>query len=164
MNASRIFLLFAISTFIAGVAIAREQNAMDDACRKEVIELHQFFQDWNLGKLERTEDQFRRFSSVMADEFEIISPGGGRMARTEIFDRVRGGHGSSKGADFRIWIENYRSRPIGDGLLLVTYEEWQSQDGKDIGRVSTAVFRRESGSPTGVTCLHVHETWLPSEK
>ncbi len=163
MNASRFISIILVPFFIGGIAVATEQNAMDDACKKEVIELHRFFQDWNQGKLAKTEDQFRRFSGAVASDFEIVSPGGGSMSKTEILGRVREGHGSSQGTDFRIWIENFSSRPIGDGLLLVTYEEWQSQDGKDIGRVSTAVFRREPGAPNGVVWLHVHETWLPDK-
>ncbi len=163
MNAGRFISFIVMPLFINGIAVATEQNAMDDACKKEVIELHQFFEDWNQGKLAKTEDQFRRFSGAVAKDFEIISPGGGSMSTTEILGRVREGHGSSRGTDFRIWIESYRSRPIGDGILLVTYEEWQSQGGKDIGRISTAVFRRESRAPNGVVWLHVHETWLQEQ-
>ena len=96
----------------------------------------------------------------MAEGFEIISPNGGRMTRAEILNRVRGGHGADQGKGFRVWIENYQSRPLTDGFLLVTYEEWQEQDGEKRGRVSTAVFRKSSDAPNGVVWLHVHETWL----
>jgi hypothetical protein len=163
MKAGLCISIFVVSVLIDGTGIATEQRAMDDACKKEVIELHQFFEDWNQGKLAKTEEQFRRFSEAVASDFEIISPGGGSLSRAEILGRVREGHGSSRSTDFRIWIENYRGRLISDELVLVTYEEWQSQDGKNIGRVSTAVFRREPDAPNGVLWLHVHETWLPEK-
>jgi hypothetical protein len=163
MNAIQCSTAIIVAVFTAGIAGATESAAMDDACKKEVIELHQFFEGWNLGKLARTEERFRRFSEATASDFEIISPGGTSLSRAEILDRVREGHRSRHGTDFRIWIENFQSRALGDGLMLVTYEEWQSQGGKDVGRVSTAVFRRESGTPNGVIWLHVHETWLPEK-
>ena len=142
------------------LATGKTATTMDERCRKEVEELHQFFQNWFTGHLDPSDKDFQRFSNVMADGFEIISPDGGRMKRSEILTRVRDGHGSSKGEGFRIWIENYRSRPIGNDLLLVTYEEWQEAGSDKRGRVSTAVFRPKSETPNGVEWLHVHETWL----
>lgn len=136
---------------------------MDDRCRKEVEELHRFFQDWFNGQLEPTDHNFQRFSGVMAEGFEILSPDGGRMTRSEILARVREGHGSSNDKSFRIWIENYESRAIARDLLLVTYEEWQETGGEKRGRTSSAVFRSKSTTPNGVAWLHVHETWLPSK-
>ncbi len=147
-------------TLMGSLATGNIKTTMDEQGRKEVEELHQFFQDWSTGHLDASDSSFERFSKVMADGFEIISPGGGRMTRVEILARVREGHGSSKGTSFRIWIQNYRSRPIGNGLLLVTYEEWQDTDGEKRGRISTAVFQPKSDTPNGLEWLHVHETWL----
>jgi hypothetical protein len=143
---------------LAATTATYSEETMDERCRKEVIELHQFFQDWSNGKLEESDASFERFSGVMAESFEIISPDGGRMKRAEILGRVRGGHGAGQGS--RIWIENYASRPLTDGFLLVTYEEWQEEGGEKRGRVSTALFRERSHTPNGVVWLHVHETWL----
>ena len=43
MSTSRTFLLVAVSVIVTEIAMTTEQNPMDDACKKEVIELHQFF-------------------------------------------------------------------------------------------------------------------------
>lgn len=137
---------------------------MDERCRREVIELHQFFEEWFTAKRELTEENFLRFSRVMGTGFEIISPDGDRRGREEMVENLRNAHGVYREETFRIWIEGYRSRPLAEGLQLVTYEEWQERaDGKR-GRLSTAVLRRNPDTPNGVEWLHVHEVWLPSRQ
>ena len=45
---------------------------MNDSCRKEVVELHAFFQAWFRGELERDADHWSRFEQVLDPEFEFI--------------------------------------------------------------------------------------------
>ena len=90
------FLLLLVLSLSMTVKAYGEET-MDERCQKEVIELHQFFQDWFNGKLESSDESFKRFSGVMEKSFEIISPDGGRMTRAEILGRVRGGHGVNQG-------------------------------------------------------------------
>lgn len=141
-----------------------EAEPMDERCRSEVIQLHQFFEGWSTGKLDPSDENFRRFAEVVAVGFEIISPDGQLMKRDQILSRVRDSHGSRKNGTFRIWIENYRSRLIVNGVQLVTYEEWQETDGEQRGRLSSAIFQHEPDAPNGVVWLHVHETWLPARQ
>ena len=137
---------------------------MEPRCRREVIELHRFFQDWMRGDLEPDEESFARFESVCAEGFVFIAPGGQLLDRPEIVDGVRGSHGrwrDDQGA--RIWIEDVRlHRNLGE-LAVVTYEEWQEVRGEVRGRLSSVLFRAREGTPNGVEWLHVHETWLPEE-
>ncbi len=165
-TAHRTLLLVAapMLALLAGPAATLEGQTMDENCRKDVIELHQFFEDWFSGKLEPSEKNFERFTATVAESFEIISPDGTRMVRDEILERVKNAHGANKDRGFRVWIKNYRGRPIQEGIHLATYEEWQEQDGKERGRLSTALFRTNPDAPNGVVWLHVHETWLPSER
>lgn len=136
---------------------------MDEGCRAEIEELHRFFQDWFNGVLAPTEDHFVRFSSVMADGFQIIFPNGRIMGREELVRHVREAHGmySSRGAPVRIRVSHCHVRPLAKDLLLVTYEERQEGPDASRGRLSTAVLRRRDGMPNGVEWLHVHEAWLP---
>ncbi len=54
-----------------------------------------------------------------------------------------------------------RSRTVGDGLVLVTYEEHQTTGGEHEGWLSSALFRAREGRPNGVEWLHMQETYLP---
>lgn len=133
----------------------------EERCKKEVAELHQFFQDWFRGKLDKTDGAFSRFKSVMAEGFEIISPAGRAMTRDVILDAVQGGHGNDPEAN--IWIENHRHLLTYGDLSLVSYEEWQVTGGTKRGRLSTALLRVTEKTPNNLQWLHVHETWLPED-
>lgn len=136
---------------------------MDRRCQQEVRELHQFFEDWFNATLPPTEEAFRRFESVMADRFMIISPNGARTERDELVDRLREAHGiwRRNSQPGRIWIENLQVRHTVGSQAMVVYEEWQEIEGDARGRVSTAVFDSREGTPNGVEWLHVHEVWMP---
>ncbi len=141
---------------------ASPTSTMDESCRNEVVELHQFFEDWFNGRLEQTPDGPRRFADVMAEGFEIVTPEGARVPREPLVQGIADSHGSADG--LRIWIDGYSSRVLDGGLLLVSYQEWQERAGVKRGRQSTALFRRRAGTPQGVEWLHVHETWLPDSE
>jgi len=148
-----------------GGAVA-EPN-MRDRCRREVVELHRFFQDWFGGVLQNDDDTLGRFAGVMAEGFLIVPPSGAATEREFLLERLRGAHGSwATGGDKpgRIWIENLRVRRSVDDWAIVTYEEWQEVGGETRGRISTAVFGRRENTPNGVEWLHVHETWLPDSQ
>ena len=134
---------------------------MDENCEVEVQQLHRFFEEWFRGELPPTGEAFLRISDVLAEDFEIISPGGEHRSRTAVVDGLREAHGSQRDEPFRIWIEKARGRRVAEGLHVVTYEEWQETAGEQRGRLSTAVFRRRPGTPNGVEWVHVHEVWLP---
>lgn len=42
---------------------------MKTQCETEIIELHQFFEDWFSGRLKNSDAAFRRFEGVMAEGF-----------------------------------------------------------------------------------------------
>ena len=133
---------------------------IESHCRKEVIELHEFFQQWFMGELPQTDEAFDRVASVMADEFHIVSPTGQVMQRDTILEAVRAAHASGP---VKIWIKNHTHRfTIGD-VALVTYEEWQTKGEESRGRLSSALFRVKPGTPNDLQWLHVHETWLQDD-
>lgn len=138
-------------------------NENKKASLAELRELHQFFQGWGEGALADTDETFRRLSSVLADDFELVTPEGRVIAKDPLLEGLRSSHGARRGRGYRIRIENERARSIGEGLHLVVYEEWQELEGEARGRLSTAVLRSRAGTPNGVEWLHVHETWLPEE-
>jgi len=138
-------------------------SPMKKRCRDEVVQLHRFFQDWFNAALPPTDEAFRRFESVMAERFMIISPNGVLSERTELVERLREAHGiwRQNSRPGRIWIENLQVRHTVGSQAMMLYEEWQEIEGETRGRLSTAVLQRRDGTPNGVEWLHVHEVWLP---
>ncbi|MFT4539575.1 MAG: hypothetical protein ACI835_002022 [Planctomycetota bacterium] len=131
---------------------------MHQACEREVIALHRFFQEWFAGRLPDTPQAFTRFANVLASDFEIIVPDGMRIDRATLLGRLQTAHGSDP--ESRIWIENFVCRSIRVDLVQTTYEEWQMSDGLPRGRLSSALFRQQSELPEGVEWIHLHECWL----
>ncbi len=132
-----------------------------ESCRKEIIELHQFFQDWFHGVLPDTPEALARFSGVMAAEFRIVSPEGRMTARPALVEAIKKAYGVHRDIAFRIWIEDAQVRSLAPDLWLATYQEWQQTGAARKGRLSTALFRADPSAPNGLAWLHVHETWLP---
>ncbi len=132
----------------------------EQQCRSEVAELHTFFEQWFNGAIERNNEQFDRFGSVMAPEFHIVSPDGRVLERKAILEAVEQAHGSAREAPMRIWIQKHVHRFTVGEIALVTYEEWQERDGETRSRISSALLRINADCVNGVEWLHVHETWL----
>ena len=145
------------------IRAARGRQELNDQCRTEVVELHEFFADWFNGVLADTDDVFDRFASVMVEEFVILSPEGRSCGRTELLSRLRAAHGchGQSGDAIRIRIDNYTHRVTEASISVATYEEWQEIGESSRGRLSTAVFRKRADAPNGVEWLHLHEVWLP---
>ena len=133
---------------------------MEARCKAEVEALHRFFEEWLSGRRPDTDEDWRRFPDVLAEDFHLVSPDGVLLDRQGVLDGLRGAHGGC-GDDLRIWTENAAGRRVAGTVWLVTYEEWQERDGETLGRLSTALFRAAADAPNGVQWLHVHETWLP---
>lgn len=133
---------------------------MFEQCITEIEELHEFFMQWISGKLEKTEENFLRFSGSIADDFEIISPGGTTMKRDELVPFLFDWHGSrADDESYRIWIENARVRFRDMTTILIVYEECQTIDGENTRRYASSIFSRDDSRPNGVAWRHVHETW-----
>ena len=131
---------------------------MESSCRDEVIQLHQFFEEWLGGTLVKTQTNYERLTAVINPEFQIISPDGEMTATAPLLAGLWQAHDSRPG--FRLWVKEVAVRLLSPQLALTTYEEWQEIEGKVTARVSTAVFKQKANTPNGVEWLHVHETWL----
>jgi len=134
---------------------------MNEACDREVHELHIFFETWFNGELPDEDEVFARFKAVLAPGFEMVGPDGRRLGREALCNALRGAHGRVQGDPKRIWIEDVRVRDAGPERWLVTYEEWHEGEGSSRGRLSSALLGAEADAPNGLVWHHVHETWLP---
>lgn len=128
----------------------------------EIIELHEFFQQWYRGELPNTDEAFERFSRVMALDFQIILPDARVLDRDAILGHVRRGHGENREAagDFTIEIRHVRHRLTVGEIIIATYEEWQGDGEHQRGRLSSVVFAKSDAMPNGLQWRHLHETWL----
>jgi hypothetical protein len=145
-------------------APAAPAGSMDERCRAEVEQLHDFLQGWMGGTLQADPGTFRRLADVLASDFEMISPDGEPVSRDQMIAGLLPAHGVHAGRSqrFRISITDYRGRAVGKDLHVATYREWQVVDGETRGRLSTALFRSRAGTPNGVEWVHLHETWIPA--
>lgn len=139
---------------------------MIDACRREIEELHVFFEEWFEAAVPDDDVTFARVAEALAEDFELISPDGRRRDRDTTLASIRGGYGehAGEGKEFRIEIHDLRVRWALDGGALLTYEEWQTSDGSENRRLSSAWFRRAEEAPRGVRWVHLHETALPGRE
>ncbi len=140
---------------------SQDVDELAQACRTEIEQLHRFFEQWFTGRLPREDAELKRFSAVIADSFEMITPDGAAVSRADLMKRIPEAHGKYADEAFRIEIKNVAVRPLADELFLATYEEWQEHKEQRRGRRSSAVFRRKTETPNGVEWLHLHEVWLP---
>lgn len=137
---------------------------MVEQVEKEIVELHDFFQEWFHGQLPNTDEAFARFSGVMADELTFVSTGGQIVALTDLNAGIKANHGVWTGKSGKIWIRNPQIRARGRGWASATYEEWQEVEGTVRARVSTVLFRTAPNRPNDIEWVHVHETWMPDRQ
>ena len=135
---------------VLGVPLGAGAGTVAERCRAEVVELHDFLEQWSNAELPATDEAFARFDRVIAPGFEIIGPDGERAGRDTIVEPGK------------IRIENFRFRLADGDLALATYEEWH-EVGEPRGRLSTVLFGRDEAAPNGLVWLHLHEVWIEPE-
>ncbi|MGI9605191.1 MAG: DUF4440 domain-containing protein [Acidimicrobiales bacterium] len=122
--------------------------------RREVDELHQFFEDWFHGRPASID----RFVSVLADEFEMIDPRGGRHDRATIIAMIEHARGSEDSV--RIRVSDHQLVAASGEVLVGRYVEHHEDSSDPSRRVSTVVFELSAAAPNGVRWRSVHETFL----
>ena len=128
----------------------------------EIVQLHQFFQDWYNNELSFTEENFSHCSNVLAPGFSIVFPSGEKIERESLLKGLWQAHNSRKG--MRIWIKNVHLIHQIHDVILATYEEWQEIDKTVSARISSVAFQTNQNTPNGLLWLHVHETWITPDK
>ena len=137
-----------------------DSPSLEERCRREVVELHQFLEDWSNAALPPTEEAYLRFGEVIAPSFLLIDPDGFSVASQEVLEAIRNAHGRWTDAPGAIRIENFRFHHAGGALALATYEEWHDLGEASNGRISTVLFGANDETPNGLEWLHLHEAWL----
>jgi len=132
-------------------------------CRKEITELHRFFEDWATAQIPKSKEQVERLSGVLAPEFIIITPDAKQIDRKSLLGMIEKGYGRYRDnpEDYKIWIDDVQARKFGENSYLSTYKEGQKIKSEVKVRLSTVIFTSDASAPNGLLWQHVHETWNP---
>ncbi|MFU8831062.1 MAG: DUF3179 domain-containing (seleno)protein [Wenzhouxiangella sp.] len=150
-------LLAALPLLVSTGVTAMNTDDLAERGEREIVELHQFFQDWYRGE---PEADFNRLDLALSDGFIIIMPDARILGRDIIMGAVRGQRDSDAQAELE--IRDVRLHEVHENTAIFTYEEWQGRGGEPMrGRLSTVVFATDRQAPNDLVWLHVHETGLP---
>jgi len=154
-----------LGAFVVGAPAAADERTLEERCEAEVVELHEWIEQWSNAELPDTTEAFARFGDVIASNFLIIDPAGTTAPYRPIVEAIRRSHGRWQDArdPIRIEIRNFRFLHSKGDLALAMYEEWhESEQGTlKIGRLSSVLFGPNSEAPNGLEWLHLHESWVP---
>ena len=122
------------------------------AIKKEIGDLHSYFENYFAGKIEKS--RITRLENCLTSDFKLITPIGVESSREELISMITDSYGSNP--DMQILTDNIRIFPKGDNLYLAMYEESQKGDPKS-RRISSALFSYENHQ---LKWSHVHETYI----
>jgi hypothetical protein len=123
------------------------------ACAAEIVALHAAFEAW-LGAA--GSGDAGRFEAAFDAGFAMVMPSGRMLQRAAVLAFLREGRGS-RGAGFRIAIEDVAVLHATPPLLLMHYVERQWTGGQETARRASALFRVEAAGPRW---LFVQESWI----
>jgi hypothetical protein len=122
-------------------------------CAAEIVALHQAFEH-ALGA--PGGDATPRFEAAFDPGFAMVGPTGRRLDRADTLAFLRDARGS-RGAGFRIAIEDIAVLHAAPPLMLMHYIERQWVRGAETARRAVALFSLEAEPPRW---LFVQETWI----
>ncbi len=122
--------------------------------KREIVELHEFFEAYFLGRI----DSMDRFEATLDPDFTMIGPTGEFSTRDEVIDAVRAGHAHTDSLSISIVDAELLSHR--NDILVARYVETHELSDRSNHRITTVVFAEDPEAPRGVRWLHAHETWL----
>ena len=138
--------------------MTHDETAAGMNWRREIEELHQFFEGWFLG----TEASMQRVESVFAPEMSFVGPNGVESNRAETLQMIRDGRAHT--TQLEIATTDHRLIHRGDDTLVASYVEHHQLTESSNRRLSTVVFLPEPEAPNGLVWLRVQETWIDSDR
>lgn len=126
---------------------------MKTKVKKEVVNLHRFFQDWFSGKVENSQ---KLFNSNVRDHFdaafEFVTKSGAHFNKTKTVAMLKNAYGYDP--KFKIKVSLKSLRKVEKYTYLVVFEERQIDEGKKNRRLSVAVIwhDRKRGTPKWLHC------------
>ena len=132
---------------------------MLEKTRKEISELHAFFEAWYRGVINNSDSVFHRLSDVLAPEYMLITSDGHVLDREQVLSFLRSAYAAKP--DIDICAKNIQLRIESGEILLITYEEHGTTENKTRATLISAILRKNPVKPNDVEWLHIHEVRLP---
>lgn len=139
--------------------MAEERADLERRVEAEIVEPHEFLEQWFRAQLDDTDADYARFADSMAAEMRLLGPDGALTHRDDFVPALRKAHGKWRRIPGRIWIDDVELLHASGQLLTAVYKEFQEENGLVRIRHSTVVFRQRPDRPNGLEWLHLHETW-----
>ena len=137
---------------------------MIENCKKEIIELHQFFEDWFNARIPDNDESFSRLKDSLSKEFTMITPSGTKIDRSSLLSNLKSmnGYYLKEHRPVSLWIEHISHVWVNDRFCLSNYEEWQGNKDRTEakGRISSALFKKQEDAHNKVRWVYLHETWI----
>lgn len=134
---------------------------MSNIFHSEVVELHEFLNDWLKGMAPKGGGRPERLIKALAEDFIVIHPDGSRDGKANVVESFASAYGK-KPAEYALQLANIESRIIGKDIGIVTYEESHRGE-SERARVSAGVLRRRM-EDSGIEWLFLIETPVPNSK
>ena len=87
---------------------------MENRCKREVIDLHEFFVNWFTGK----EADMSRFERALAPHFQIINPSGRLISRPDLLKAMGAAKGQFAETPFQNLDRSCPGPALGNGLVF----------------------------------------------
>ncbi len=129
-----------------------------DRAAKEVVDLHQYFQQWFRGDIANDAANQARFMDSFDPLCELVAPNGDIDAISALSKRFLAAW--KRFPDAKVWTSSFVPITVMPDQVLVKYREWREIDGETTVRMTTCLFSRDDNAPNGVKWTYIHETWL----
>ena len=131
-------------------------------CKTEIVELHQFFQDWFNAAIPDGDESFARLDEALAGNFELIGPDGKAYANAKslVAGLTLGLRTMERQAGPNLDREHATAAHRGGSDPCSATRSGKRWTAKTAVRLSTVLFGVEDRAPRGVAWLHLHEVWM----
>ena len=127
-------------------------KAFVDLARREIDDLHAFFQAWYRGGDTLSLD---RVAGVLAAEFELLAPNDDWISRRQLLDQLSEGRGAHP--TLTITIEHLGYRVSAADSASIEYIEQHVENGQVDKRLCCASLRRTRSGSSGVEWVAIYE-------
>lgn len=130
---------------------------MSDAWKTEIIELHEFFEDYFLGRLPL--DALERADAAFDPHFTMVGPDGVLRNRVTIMQMLHDGHHHTDDLSITT-TEHHLIHEDADTVVAGYVERHDLRDERTNERRTSVVFLRDPAAPNGLAWRHAQETWI----
>jgi len=121
----------------------------------EIVELHDFFEEYFLGRTA----SLARAEAVFGPHFTFVGPDGQTRNRASVVQMLSDGHAHAE--ELRITTTDHQLLLETSDAVVATYvEHHELADGQSNHRLTTVVFIPSDEAPNGLLWHRAQETWL----